>query len=188
MDDHTSNAVPSNAVPSNAVPSNAVPSNDLPLNGLAPDGWKPPSVESLAAWRVVRGVRSRRHLNQRELAVAAGVQRTTVERIEAQQVQPRYDTMLKLLSACGYAIVVADAGRQYDPVCEDPLGDRQCDQAGRLLPAHLPSWLITSEFVDPWWGWGRLAWHAKDPRVPPHTFRGRVRVDYDAYRRWQDAT
>jgi transcriptional regulator with XRE-family HTH domain len=162
--------------------------DQLLLNELIADGWKPPSVESLPAWRVLRAVRWRTGLNQRELAIAARVSKSTIDRIEAKQIQPRYDTMLRLLASCGYAVVIADANRQYEPVCADNFGDRLLDGAGRHLPAHLPMWLITSEFEDPWWGWGRLAWHIKDRRVPPHTFAGRPRNNLDDGKRWRDAT
>jgi hypothetical protein len=96
--------------------------------------------------------------------------------------------MANLLGACGYVFVVADAGRQFDPVSEDRLGDRLLDEAGRRPPAHLPLWLIKNEYEDPWWGWGRLAWSIKDRAVPTYTFEGRPRRDWDVYRRWNDAT
>ena len=160
------------------------------LNEFASPSWKPPSVESLPAWRVLRGIRWRRRLSQRELAQAASLPKSTIERIEARKVQPRYDTMLKILSACGYAIVVADAGRQYDPVTADTLDDTWRDAAERRLPAHLPKWLIHNEIEDPWWGWGRLAWSIKERNrdIPPYTFEGRPRRDWGARKRWNDAT
>ena len=160
----------------------------LTLNAMLPAGWRPPNVESLPAWRILRGVRSRRGLSQRRLAEVAGLPVSTISRIETGRARPRYETMLHLLGCCGYAIVVADAGRQFEPLTEDRFDDHLYDDAGRHPPPHLPLWLIKSHYEDPWWGWGRLAWDIKERAVPSYTFEGRPRRDWGAYTRWRDAT
>ena len=158
------------------------------LNPLLPPGWRPPRVEGLKPWEIVRSLRRRRAVSQRQLAAAAGVPASTIARIESEQVQPRFDTMARILLTCGYVFVVAEAGRQFDPLAEEGLDRRFVDGAGRRPPAHLPTWLIENDYEDPWWGWGRLAWTIKDPVVPAHTYQGRVRRDWGAYERWLDAT
>jgi hypothetical protein len=138
------------------------------LNSLIPEGWKPPSVEGLEAWQILRGLRWRSSLSQRELAALAGIPQSTVSRIDARQAKPTFDTMCRILSSCGYVFIVA--------------------RAGRRPPAHLPQWLIRSPFTDPWWGWHRLGWNITDKAVPNHTYAERPRPERGAWYRWNDAT
>jgi transcriptional regulator with XRE-family HTH domain len=78
---------------------------------------------------VVRSARLHAGLSQRQLADAAGVGRRVVDRIEAGAVQPRWDTVDKLLAVCGLDAVPA---RRGDPVAEHDLGFWRLSTTARL--------------------------------------------------------
>jgi predicted transcriptional regulator len=59
------------------------------------------------AARLLRTARRRAGLSQRELADAAGVAQPAIARIESGRVQPRVDTLDRLLEACGWDLEVA---------------------------------------------------------------------------------
>jgi transcriptional regulator with XRE-family HTH domain len=109
--------------------------------------------------RLLRAARRARAVSQRELAALAQVPRSTIDRIEADRVRPRIETVAHLLDALGFRFAVTDsAGRVL--VLDDE-HDRLCDAAGRRFPAHLvwsrtPSWRCWTG--NSWWGWWRIAW------------------------------
>jgi predicted transcriptional regulator len=61
----------------------------------------------MKAARLLRTARRRAGLSQRELADAAGVAQPAIARIESGRVQPRVDTLDRLLEACGWDLEVA---------------------------------------------------------------------------------
>ncbi len=54
---------------------------------------------------VLRRARLEARLSQRELAQKAGVTQATVARIERGQISPRYETVVRLLRACGVELL-----------------------------------------------------------------------------------
>lgn len=146
----------------------------LALNALVAASLQPPRAADLRPDQIVRGIRARRSLSQRELADRSGVPLSTISRIETGSVQPRFDTLLRLMKATDVAFIVTDTGHAFEPIIEDPLGDRLRDAMGRRVPAHLTHWLIRSMW-DPWSGWSRRGWTLQDETVPLHTYLGRRR-------------
>lgn len=63
----------------------------------------------MRADRVLRRARHQAGLSQRALAARAGVLQSTVGRIEIGAVDPRFETMTRLLRACGFDVEVAPA-------------------------------------------------------------------------------
>ena len=63
-------------------------------------------LRSLAAARILRYARRKAGLTQRQLAEAAGIPQETIARIESSATQPRFDTLARLLDACGYELEV----------------------------------------------------------------------------------
>jgi predicted transcriptional regulator len=61
----------------------------------------------MKASRLLRTARRRAGLSQRELADLAGVPQPAIARIESGRVQPRVDTLGRLLRACGWDLEVA---------------------------------------------------------------------------------
>jgi predicted transcriptional regulator len=55
----------------------------------------------------VRKARQAARLSQRAIAERAGVRQSTVARIEAGHIDPRWTTVARLLDACGHEAVVA---------------------------------------------------------------------------------
>lgn len=53
-------------------------------------------------------------LTQRRLALEAGLPQSTVARIEAGHLQPRWETMARLLEAAGQSLEVTRAGEGID--------------------------------------------------------------------------
>ena len=151
------------------------------------DAWRPPQIENLAAWQILRGLRRSVGVSQRELADRAGLPQSTISRIEANRTDPRFGTLCGILSSCGYVVLVAPAHGRGAPIPDDPGNEDLVDRVGRRPPAHLPVWLIRSAWRDYWWGWYRLAWDINDPVVPNHTYAERPRWDTWAWA-WEDVT
>jgi transcriptional regulator with XRE-family HTH domain len=55
----------------------------------------------------VRTARNRAGLTQLELGKRAGVTQAAISRIEDGKVSPRFDTLARLLEACGFSIEIA---------------------------------------------------------------------------------
>ncbi|MEX0991163.1 MAG: helix-turn-helix transcriptional regulator [Actinomycetota bacterium] len=64
--------------------------------------------------RILNMARRRAGLTQRELAELAGVPQPTVSRIERGKTVPTFDTLDRLLEACGMELVVEDQAREDD--------------------------------------------------------------------------
>jgi transcriptional regulator with XRE-family HTH domain len=147
-----------------------------------------PTLSKVNAADLVRTVRSRRSLSQRQLAAHAQLPPSTIDRIESGRSDPRLSTLIQILSAVHLRLVVTN---QFSRVIEleEDLGLR--DKAGRQPPAHLDRWIPLGPMRNDWWGWGRIAWQLDDPKVPKYTYarrgrmpRGQCYIDG----RWNDAT
>lgn len=66
------------------------------------------------ARRLLRFARRSAGLTQRQLALEAGLPQSTVARIEAGRLQPRWETMTRLLGAAGHWLEVTTAGEGID--------------------------------------------------------------------------
>jgi transcriptional regulator with XRE-family HTH domain len=121
---------------------------------------------------LLRGIRSARRISQRELAQLAELPRSTVDRIEAGAVAPRFATMVRLLAATGYRFALQDSHGRFVSLTDDD-GDRDRDRGGRRFPAHLESGRTPGYFEQSnrsWWGWHCIAWPFTDDWVPEHTY------------------
>lgn len=67
---------------------------------------KPGTHRNGAAARILRHARRRARMTQRALATASGVPQETIARIESGSTQPRFDTLDRLLAACGFGLEV----------------------------------------------------------------------------------
>jgi transcriptional regulator with XRE-family HTH domain len=126
---------------------------------------------------IVRRVRRKADLSQRELAKHAKVSPTLVAAIETGDRTPSLPVLLRLLNAANYQLVVVDAdGRLAVPL---EVWQDVADGAGRRYPAHLDT-ILDPEFGE-WWadefGLAR----------PPETFRrNRTYRDYERRRsQWE---
>jgi transcriptional regulator with XRE-family HTH domain len=146
--------------------------------------------------RTLRAVRRSRRLNQREFADLAGLPNSTVARIESGASDPRLSTVVGLLRATGYDLVVCDQWNRL--LMLDDRMDRLVDRARRRLPPHLrtaPTPLAHASGPQ-WWGWYRIAWWPTDGAVPDHCYwrryeplhYGEAPYDYSSIRVWDDAT
>lgn len=61
----------------------------------------------MSAGDLVRTARSRANLTQLELGRRAGVTQAAISRIEDERVSPRFDTLARLLEACGFSVEIA---------------------------------------------------------------------------------
>jgi len=67
------------------------------------------------ASEILREARRAAKFSQRELSRRAGVPQAAISRVESGLVSPRFDTLDRLLRACGSEVVLADrAGRGLD--------------------------------------------------------------------------
>jgi transcriptional regulator with XRE-family HTH domain len=97
---------------------------------------------------LLRQARRMSGLSQRELAQRAGVSGATVGRAESGDLTPGLGTLLRLLTAAGLRLLVADAdGRVVRPLEEFPYTR---DMGGRRYPAHFD--LILDPEPGEWWG------------------------------------
>ncbi|MFE9692540.1 GNAT family N-acetyltransferase [Micromonospora sp. NPDC005806] len=124
---------------------------------------------------VLRRLRRRADLNQRELAARAGVPQAAVARIESgRATDPRYRTVERLIRAAGgelrFGAEAADEpGHLPAPVPHD--GFR--DQAGRRYPAHLDVWEVREpkDWPGAWWAeWYNLPPERWPLPLPPATY------------------
>jgi transcriptional regulator with XRE-family HTH domain len=119
---------------------------------------------------LLRGLRAKADLSQRELAAMAGVHQTSVARIESgASVDPSFRTVERLLQAvgCGFA-----ADGTVLPAAS-ALHERLRDGAGRHFPAHLDVREVADlrDWGGAWWAhWYNLPPHAWPVTVPAATF------------------
>jgi transcriptional regulator with XRE-family HTH domain len=122
---------------------------------------------------VIRALRRRRRLSQRELAARSGVSASTIDRIESGHTRdPGIGVIDAVLNSVGYGLAVVDhKGRPLMPGDgADLLHDLELlrDSGGRHFPAHLPTFRVTRSQY--WWGWYRIAWSMSDPVVPAYSY------------------
>ncbi|MHA3703496.1 helix-turn-helix domain-containing protein [Jatrophihabitans sp. YIM 134969] len=129
-----------------------------------------PEVTPQGIGGVLRAVRWRTGLSQRELARAARVPPSSVTRLENDaETDVRLSTVVRVVEVAGLRLAVVDDEGTHLTV---PFAqDRFHDQADRLLPAHRPVYDPRGRF---WWGYGLL--QQPDPRhpAPSRVFRGRT--------------
>jgi transcriptional regulator with XRE-family HTH domain len=140
----------------------------------------------------LRAARRHRRLSQRELAEIAGVPRSTVDRIESGDSDPRVGTFAKLLAAIGVELVPCIGGARIVP---SQIHEEYRDILGRHLPPH---WEIRGvTWLDNWWGWWRKHPNVKSfpptftywkPRPPGWGQWGWLTETMELAARWQDAT
>ncbi len=127
--------------------------------------------EGVDLGRMLRGLRRRADLSQRQLAVRAGVPQATIARIEAAKVRdPAWRTVERLVRAMGADLVVTtEGGCRAAP--DVPHEDWR-DAAGRHYPAHLDAVPLTQP--ERWWGawWATSVSRSRWPleEVPAVTF------------------
>jgi transcriptional regulator with XRE-family HTH domain len=97
---------------------------------------------------LIRSVRRRADLSQRELADAAGLARSTVAKAEAGTLTPSLNTLLRILAAADLVLVVAD--RDGNVVQPMRVWDDTLDGGDKKFPAHLD--LILDPRAGDWWG------------------------------------
>jgi transcriptional regulator with XRE-family HTH domain len=135
---------------------------------------------------LLRAVRARRIISQRELAALAGVQRSTVSRIESGQTRnPTLALMDHLVRSAGFALVVVDQFGRLLALDEER--SRLRDRGDRLYPAHFSLFQVKWA-GPPWWGWSRIAWLENEPAVPKWSFYRRPTGDRPFPYWWLDAT
>jgi transcriptional regulator with XRE-family HTH domain len=118
---------------------------------------------------LLRAMRRRRRLSQRDLAAIAGVARSNVARIESGESMPRLDTFARLVDAASHALLLVDhRGRALD---FDRQHEALVDRAGRHFPAHADA--VETGDLEPswWWGWYSIAWGESWETVPSHVQR-----------------
>ncbi len=134
-----------------------------------------------AAAALIRAVRRRAGLSQRELAERAGLRRQVVDRIESgTTASPTFDTVQSLVQAAGRHLTLD--GEAAPPPATDT--DRLRDRGLRRYPAHLDVRPV-DRFGSWWVDWAILStyssriWHQAPRQRPTHTFDlSRERRDY----------
>ncbi|MEV1331539.1 helix-turn-helix domain-containing protein [Micromonospora costi] len=129
-------------------PGPVAPPSDPPQGGAEPPVLltKPFDVPWPAAG-IVRAVRRRADLSQRELARWAGVNHATVGRIEAGRMVPSIALLRRIIGVAGYRLAVVDEfGRVLRPMRDR---DDTRDGADRRYPSHLDT--ILDPEPGEWW-------------------------------------
>ncbi|WP_246248438.1 GNAT family N-acetyltransferase [Micromonospora maritima] len=149
----------------------------------------PPNDDGTDLGDLLRRLRRRADLSQRELAARAGVPQPTVARIESgRAADPRYRTVERLVRAAGGRMRAEVEPSAGDAAAEHPTTpvphDDMRDQAGRRYPAHLDVWEVHEprDWPGAWWA----EWYSLPPRLypsplPPATYR--LNRDYRDERR-----
>lgn len=131
---------------------------------------------------------ARRHVDfsQRELALAAGVPKSTVAAYETEERDVPARMLARLLGTCGLRLAVVDG---FGTVLDFPDEPPPLDRGGRRYPAHLDLRDIPAEGrdrrgfpIDDWWADGYEGAWGIPPR-PARTF-DILRDRRDFRRRW----
>ncbi|GAA4690291.1 hypothetical protein GCM10023215_28640 [Pseudonocardia yuanmonensis] len=153
------------------------PRPDQPAPTEDPQHRPPPGPLDVSG--LVRSVRRRADLSQRELAQKAGVAVSTVGRIEAGRLVPTVAALERLLAVAGLALVAVDERYVLVEPQRDVPRDGMLDGGGRRYPAHLD--VIVQPRSGEWWGdkYGLAR--------PPETYhRSRAYRDNQRYRsQWE---
>ncbi|MCO1595464.1 GNAT family N-acetyltransferase [Micromonospora sp. RHAY321] len=134
--------------------------------------------------RVLRALRRRADLSQRQLAERSEVPQATIARIESgRAVDPRFRTVERLVRAAGgeVTIGVSPPTAAAAPVPHDDMRD----EAGRRYPAHLDVWPVHEprDWPGAWWAeWYRLPPERYPLPLPPAAYELNRR--YRDNRRW----
>jgi transcriptional regulator with XRE-family HTH domain len=119
---------------------------------------------------VLRRIRRRADLSQRELAAALGIAASTVTHVEARRRDMPVSLLDRAASLAGLRLALLDTeGTEVDPMSEDAVRDG----AGRRFPAHLD----TRHGDEDWWHGP----HRYDRQRPAFTF-DRTRAARDSRR------
>lgn len=123
---------------------------------------------------LVRAVRRRADMSQRELAAVTGLSRATIARIETRALAPSLGTLGAILAVAGIRLVAVDADNRMVTSMADPPTTDLRDGAARRYPSHLD--VILDPLPGEWWAdrYGLAR--------PPETFK-RDRVMRDVMRR-----
>lgn len=114
---------------------------------VTPPPPPPPHLKPETVPNLVRAVRRRADMSQRELATAAGVAHSTVAKFESSATLPSLDTLVRLLGVASLVLVVTDhEGNVVQPM---QVWDDTLDGAERRFPAHLD--LIIDPKPGEWW-------------------------------------
>ncbi|PWR10468.1 GNAT family N-acetyltransferase [Micromonospora acroterricola] len=160
---------------------------------------------------MLRALRRRADLSQRELAARSGVPQATLARIESgRATDPRFRTVERLVRAAGGEVAMGlalPASAPAAPVPQVPAApvpaapvpsvpaapvspvphDDMRDQAGRRYPAHLDVWPVYEprDWPGAWWAeWYRLPPERYPLPLPPAAYELNRR--YRDNRRWCD--
>lgn len=134
------------------------------------------AVAPLDLGRILRGLRRRADLSQRELAERAHVPTSSIGRIESGDTpSPGFRTIERLVAATGGSIRISgppERPAEY-PCPPEPPHEDLGDAAGRRYPAHLDVRRVTE--AKDWWGawwanWYNLPRHRWPREAPEHTF------------------
>ena len=98
---------------------------------------------------LVRAVRRRADLSQRQLARRAGLSHATVARIETRSLAPSLATLGAILEVAGIRLVAVDADNRVVTSMVDPPTTDLRDGAGRRYPSHLD--VILDPLPGEWW-------------------------------------
>ena len=115
----------------------------------------------------LRSLRAHTRLDQRELARRAGVPHRTLARLEADEVDPRLSTVLRLVSGASCVVAVYDTSG----VLVAPWDwEGALDRGERHFPAHLD--IREVHDLRDWWAeWHYSTWI--HPPLPTHTYDAR---------------
>jgi transcriptional regulator with XRE-family HTH domain len=132
---------------------------------------------------LLRALRRKADLSQRELAARAGVPASTVARIESgQAADPKFRTIERLVRAAGGGLAVGDppAGEPDEAEPDEAEPDENVrDAVGRRYPAHLDTREVRTakDWSGAWWAYWydlpRERWPVRAPEVTYDLDRGR---------------
>ncbi|WP_233599699.1 GNAT family N-acetyltransferase [Micromonospora sp. M71_S20] len=136
-------------------------------------------TEAVDLGAVLRALRRRADLSQRELSERSGVPQATLARIESgRAADPRFRTVERLVRAAGGEVPIGV--RDTAPVATADLSlpavphDALRDGAGRRYPAHLDAWEVKEprDWPGAWWAnWYNLPPALWPLPVPPATYQ-----------------
>jgi transcriptional regulator with XRE-family HTH domain len=131
-------------------------------------------VDVAAYLRAARGIR---RMSQRRLADVVGVPRSTLDRIEAGNSDPRLSTLTRIFGALGYELTICS--QRDRPLRLDETREQLIDGRGRHFPPHWEYEEVTAGY---WGNW------RKNPRTPIPRYTYWFRHPSIGFTPWEDAT